>query len=396
MTGQNPIRIGMVAGENSGDILGADLIQHLKMRFPNAQFEGIGGDRMIAEGLQSFFPLERLAVMGFFEPLKRLPELLRIRHFIIQHFKRNPPDIFVGVDAPDFNLGIEKSLKKAAIRTAHYVGPTVWAWRQGRLKTIKKAVDLMLTLFPFENAIYEKAQIPVTCVGHPLADQIPEQPDMLAAREALGLPMDRKIVAIMPGSRRQELRYLGPTFLQAATLLQAEYPNMQFISAFPDPARVSQFEMLRSDYPQLPFEVFLSKSQEVMAAADAVLISSGTGALESMLVKRPTIVSYKMAPVTYWLARKIIDIPYVALPNILANDLIMPEYIQEDATPESLANAVLATLAPTFDRKALADTYAVIHRELKRNAGETGANAIYDLIHKETTDAKDCRGRRGG
>lgn len=382
MNQDTPIRIGMVAGENSGDILGADLIQYLKKHYPNARFEGIGGDRMIAQGFHSFFPLERLSVMGLFEPLKRLPELLRIRRYIIQHFLNNPPDVYIGIDAPDFNLSIEKRFKKAKIKTVHYVSPTIWAWRKGRIKTLKKGVDLMLTLFPFENALYAEKNIPVTCVGHPLADQIPLENDQKAARLELDLPESAKIVAIMPGSRRQELKYLGPTFLEAATKLQAEIPGIQFISTFPCNERVEQFNALLKDFPHLPFKIFLASSHKVLSAADAVLISSGTGALESMLVKRPTVVSYKMAPVTYWIARKIIDVPYVALPNILADDLIMPEFIQNEATPEKLAAALLSTFDISYDKQALERSYSKIHHDLKRNAGLSGAKAISELINK--------------
>lgn len=382
-----PLRIGIIAGESSGDILGSDLMHYIKRDYPDAIFEGMGGTRMIAEGCLSFFPLERLSVMGFIEPLKRLPELLKIRRTLIQHFLRHPPDVFIGIDSPDFNLGIEKKLKKAGIKTVHYVSPTVWAWRQGRIHQIKKAVDLMLTLFPFEATIYHQHAIPVVTVGHPLADQIPLETDKIAARKTLQLPETGRIVAILPGSRHQELHYLAPTFCQTAALLQQAHPECLFISAFPTQERIDQFEAIRqSTTEDLPIKTYLGQSRCVMGAADAILIASGTGSLEAMLVKRPTVVAYKMSPFTFWLGKKLIKVPYIALPNLLAQKAIMPEYIQDDATPDQLARALLTMLDFAYDTHQLCEPFVTQHHQLKKNAGLTGAAAIHKLLQG------DCHG----
>lgn len=379
-----PIRIGMVAGESSGDILGADLIRHLKSHFPNAQFEGIGGTQMISEGFDSFFPLERLSVMGFIEPLKRLPELLHIRRTLIQHFLRQPPAVFIGIDAPDFTLSIEKRLKKSGIKTAHYVSPTVWAWRKGRIHGIKKSIDLMLTLFPFEASLYAEHQIPVAFVGHPLADHIPFTTDPTASRQELGLPLTGRMIAILPGSRSQELKYLAPTFIKTAMLLKEQQPDLQFITAFPNQERTDQFQSIRQSMTDLPIPSFLGKAKTVMGASDAILIVSGTGSLEAALVKRPTVVAYKMSPMTYWLARKLIKVPYIAMPNILANQQIIPEYIQDQATPETLAHALLSQLEIAYDTQKFCEPLMKIHQELKQNAGQTGAMAIRQLIQSSS------------
>lgn len=375
-----PLRIGIIAGESSGDILGADLMHYLKLAYPNAVFEGIGGSRMIAEGCRSFFPLERLSVMGFIEPLKRLPELLKIRQTLIRHFLRHPPDVFIGIDSPDFNLGIEKKLKESGIKTVHYVSPTVWAWRQGRIHQIKKSVDLMLTLFPFETPIYDQHAIPVVTVGHPLADQIPLETDKMAARKALALPETDRIVALLPGSRQQELKYIAPTFCETAVLLQKAHPEIRFITAFPTQERLDQFEAIRQSITDLPIKAYLGQSRTVMGAADAILISSGTGCLEAMLVKRPTVVAYKMSPFTFWLGKKLIKVPYIALPNLLANQAIMPEFIQDDATPSQLARTLLTFLDFAYDTQQLCEPFLTQHHLLKKNAGLTGAAAINKLL----------------
>ncbi|MBS0286336.1 MAG: lipid-A-disaccharide synthase [Proteobacteria bacterium] len=377
------MRIGVVAGEESGDILGANLLIALKKRFPNAVFEGIGGSRMQALGFNSIYPLERLSVMGLIEPLKRLPEILSIRKGIIKHFIQNKPDVFIGIDAPDFNLSLEKTLKKNGIKTVHYVSPTVWAWRKGRVKTIKKAVDLVLALFPFETKIYEKNAIPVCFVGHSLADTIPLFSDKSVARKELNLPSVGKIVALLPGSRKQELHYLAIPFIETAIWLKERDPSITFISACANDERKAQFEELILKHEKCPpITLFNGQATQVMAAADCVLLASGTASLQSMLVKRPTVIAYKMSPWVFALAKWLVKVPYIGLPNLLADKLLMPEFIQSDVVPANMGQQLLAYLNAADDNQALTATYEEIHHLLRKNAGETAASAILSLLNR--------------
>ena len=288
------MRIGVLAGEPSGDILGARVLAALRMRFPNLEIEGIGGPLMEQQGLDSMFPMDRLSVMGFIEPLKRLPELLRIRSAVREHFSRKPPDIFLGIDSPDFNLRLEEQLRARGVTTAHLVSPSVWAWRQRRIHRIKRAVDLMLCLFPFETAIYRQHDVPVCYVGHPLADEIPTQADRIAARSALGLQPGARLLALLPGSREGEVRLLAPLFLRAASLLRRTDPTLRFVLPAVSAARRTELEPLVAAYPQLDITVVTGRSREVMAASDAVLLASGTATLEAALLKRPMVVAYRM------------------------------------------------------------------------------------------------------
>lgn len=378
------IRFAIVAGEDSGDILGASLIQALKRRFPLASFEGIGGRRMIESGCQSLYPLERLSVMGLWEPLKRLPEILRIRKNLRQRFIQQQPDVFIGIDAPDFNLSLAQSLKAEGIKTAHYVSPTVWAWRQGRIKKIKKAVDLMLALFPFETKIYQDHHIPICCVGHPLADKIPEITDKYLARQTLQLPLTSKVVALLPGSRAQELTYLAKEFIKTAQWLQNEDPTLHFISACVNEEREAQFQTYLKEAPSLKVTLFKGQATAVMAAADVILLASGTASLEAMLVKRPTVVAYKMSPLTYAIAKRIIKVPYIALPNLLAGKCLMPEFIQSEVKAEKMGKTLLYYLNNPEAAADLMPDFTKIHCLLKRNAGEMAAGAIEKLINNHT------------
>lgn len=374
----------MIAGEASGDILGADLIRALIRRFPDAQFEGIGGKLMQDAGLHSFFPLERLSVMGLWEPLKRLPEILRMAFFFKKRYKTAfKPDVFIGIDSPDFNLRLEKILRSQGIKTVHYVGPTVWAWRKGRIKSIKKSVDLMLTLFPFENKIYAQNAIAVTCVGHPLADQIPLESDKATAREILGLSAaaENKILALLPGSRQQELHYLAKPFLETAQWLQTKIPNLRFITSCINEERKAQLQDILKNFPALNITLFVQNSRTVMAASDAILVTSGTAALEAMLIKRPTIVAYKMSAIGYQIAKRLIKIPYIALPNLLAEKEIMPEFIQDQVDPPLMGAKLLEYLNGSSQSEENVCTAEMIHRALKKNAGETAAQAIAELIN---------------
>lgn len=367
----------MLAGEASGDLLGASVMQSLKRLFPSASFEGIGGAHMLAEGFHSFYPLDRFSVMGFIEPIKRLPSLLRMRRFLLQRFLETPPDVFIGIDYPDFNLSIETILKKKQIKTVHLVSPSVWAWRKSRIKTIKKAVDLMLTLFPFETKIYEQHQVPVQCIGHPLADTIPMYSDKQAARQLLGLDRQGKVVALLPGSREQELKYLTQPFIETAKLLQKKEKNITFITAIAHPARQLQWDQYcqQSNFSEVRF--FHGNTQAVMAASDAILLASGTASLEALLVKRPTVIAYKLSPLVYTILKKCVNIPFIGLPNLLANRILMPEFIQSDVVPLKMATCLATFL--NEEQKIDLDFFKKIHLSLKKEAGRQAAHAIARL-----------------
>jgi lipid-A-disaccharide synthase len=371
-----PLRIALVAGEASGDILGAGLIQALKARHPDAEFIGVGGARMEAEGLQSSFPMERLAVMGLVEVLGRLFELLGRRRQLARELIAAKPDVFIGIDAPDFNLGLELKLRRAGIKTVHYVSPSVWAWRQKRVLKIRDACDLMLTLFPFEAQFYDAHQVPVRFVGHPLADAIPPQADRAAAREALDLPQDEPVVALMPGSRGGEVTRLGELFLDAAIRLRALRPGIRFLLPCATPERRAQLEQMLASR-DLPLTLLDGRSHEALAACDAVLIASGTATLEALLYKRPMVVAYRVAPLTYRILKRLVKSPYISLPNLLAERLLVPELIQDAASADALAQS----LAPLIDGgEVQTEGFDVIHRALRRDASAQAAEAVLKLV----------------
>ncbi|MCW1936535.1 lipid-A-disaccharide synthase [Pseudomonas sp. o96-267] len=370
-----PIRVALVAGEASGDILGSGLMQAIKQRYPDTEFIGVGGARMEAEGLKSYFPMERLAVMGLVEVLGRLFELLGRRRQLARDLIAAQPDVFIGIDAPDFNLGLELKLRRAGIKTVHYVSPSVWAWRQKRVLKIREACDLMLTLFPFEAQFYDEHQVPVRFVGHPLADAIPQQADRAAAREALDLPQDEPVVALMPGSRGGEVARLGELFLEAAIRLRALRPGVRFLLPCATPERREQLEQMLAGR-DLPLTLLNGRSHEALAACDAVLIASGTATLEALLYKRPMVVAYRVAPLTYRILKRLVKSPYISLPNLLAERLLVPELIQDAATPEALAQAV----APLIDGgQVQTEGFDVIHRALRRDASLSAADAVLKL-----------------
>ncbi len=377
-------RVGVVVGESSGDILGAGLVSALKNRFPDCIFEGVGGPRMQALGFNSLYPMDRLAVMGLIDPLKRLPELLGIRKGLKQHFLSEPPDVFIGIDAPDFNLDLELALRKKGIVTAHYVSPSVWAWRRGRIKKIARAVDLMLTLFPFEARFYELHDVDVVCVGHTLADQIPLQVDQAEAQQELGLnsTVDKKVIALLPGSRAGEVKFLCRIFLQAAQRVLGTHNNSVFLLPAANEARKEQVETIMEEFPDLPVKVFLRQSQQVMAASDVVLMASGTTSLEAMLLKKPMVIAYKMASLSFFLLRKLVKSPFVGLPNLLAGKMLVPELLQQDATADNIAAKLTQFLENDSHTERLNQEFTRIHRDLKRNADEAAANAICRLLSR--------------
>ena len=374
-----PLKVALVAGESSGDILGAGLMQALKARHPDVQFIGVGGARMEAEGLRSYFPLERLAVMGLVEVLGRLPELLARRRQLLRDLLEARPDVFIGIDAPDFNLGLELKLRRAGIKTVHYVSPSVWAWRQKRVLKIREACDLMLTLFPFEAQFYDEHQVPVRFVGHPLADAIPLQADRATARATLDLPQDEPVVALMPGSRGGEVARLGELFLDAAIRLRALRPGIHFLLPCATPERREQLEQMLAGR-DLPLTLLNGRSHEALAACDAVLIASGTATLEALLYKRPMVVAYRVAPLTYRILKRLVKSPYISLPNLLAQRLLVPELIQDAATPEALAQ----TVAPLIDGgQVQTEGFDLIHRALRRDASVSAADAVLKLAGRD-------------
>ncbi|WP_449124073.1 lipid-A-disaccharide synthase [Pseudomonas viridiflava] len=372
----NPLRIALVAGEASGDILGSGLMRAIKARHPDAEFIGVGGPLMEAQGMQSYFPMERLSVMGLVEVLGRLRELLARRKLLVQTLINEKPDVFIGIDAPDFTLNIELQLRRAGIKTVHYVSPSVWAWRQKRVLKIREGCDLMLTLLPFEARFYEEKGVPVRFVGHPLADTIPLESDRAAARCELGLAGDVPVVALMPGSRGGEVGRLGTLFFDAAERLLAQRPTLRFVLPCASPQRRTQVEELLQGR-DLPITLLDGRSHTALAACDAVLIASGTATLEALLYKRPMVVAYRMAPVTFWILKRLVKSPYVSLPNLLAQRLLVPELLQDAATPEALAE----TLLPLIDEgQAQTQGFDEIHRTLRRDASNQAADAVLSLL----------------
>ena len=384
---ERSLTIGIVAGEASGDILGAGLIRALRQRYPRARFAGIGGPEMEAEGFHSLVPMERLSVMGLVEVLGRLRELFQIRARITDYFLNTldtPPAVVIGIDAPDFTLGLERICRDAGVPTAHYVSPSVWAWRQKRIFKIAKSVDLMLTLFPFEARFYEEHGVPVAFVGHPLADRVPLAPDTAAAREAFGLSTMAPVLAILPGSRAGEVQRLGQLFLEAAQWLQQRQPELQLIIPCVNKAREKQLRELMAQLGvTLPVQIVQGRSRDVMASADVVMLASGTATLEAMLLKKPMVVGYRLTAFTFWLASKLVKVPHVALPNLLAQKELVPELLQDDATPESLGQAVQRWLADDHARHAIQDEFLELHHQLRKDADQRAATAVAELVERK-------------
>ena len=377
------MHIAIVAGELSGDLLGAGLMAALRAHYPQLRFIGVGGPAMRAQGFQTVVPMERLAVMGLVEVLRHLPDLLTLRRQLYRQFSADPPLAFIGIDAPDFNLGLERRLRARGIPTVHYVSPSVWAWRPWRVRKIARAVDLMLTLFPFEAAFYQKHDVPVRVVGHPLADAIPLRSDPAAARQALGLPApdEMPVIALLPGSRLGEVNRLGPLLLDTAIWLHARRPDLRFVLPAATPCLYEMLAGMQAERaPTLPLTLVQGQSREVMAAADVVALASGTATLEAMLLKRPMVVAYRVAPMTAWLARRLVRVSHFALPNLLAERELVPEFIQEAATVENLGPAILRWLDEPLARERLTMEFDALHHELRRDASRQAADAIVELL----------------
>lgn len=372
------MRIAITAGEPSGDLLAAGLIEAIQRRQPDACFEGIAGPRMAEAGCRVLYPLERLSVMGFAEVLGRLPSLLRLRGTLAKRLRAQPPDLFIGVDAPDFNLGLERALRRAGIPTVHYVSPSVWAWRRYRLGRIAQSVDLMLTLFPFEAEYYRQHQVPVRFVGHPLADRIPGSCESQRARNDLGLAADREIVAVLPGSRHSEVQRLAPPFLAAVRWLRQRRPGLQAVVPAATPAL---HERLRQQlHGEAGVRLVQGRSVEALCAADVALVASGTATLEALLLQRPMIVAYRMAPLSYQLMRRMLRVPYYSLPNNLAGEALVPEITQAAVTADNLGAALLKLLEDPEAREGQVTAYANIQQSLRGNASERAAEAVLALV----------------
>lgn len=376
------IRIGIVAGEASGDLLGSHLVTALRRHYPGIEFIGIGGPKMVAAGVTSLFPMEKLAVRGYLEVLRHYREIVGIRRKLRAYFLRNPPDLFIGVDAPDFNLSLEASLKAKGIPTIQYVSPSIWAWRGKRIRKIARAVRHMLVLFPFETPIYEAAGIPATYVGHPSADVFPLQPSRSAAREQLRLPQEGMVIALLPGSRQSELRYMAELFIRTAQEIARAHADVRFLVPLVsrETRNLFETELYRLNAHNLPLTILFGHAPVAMAAADGVLVASGTATLEAALVKRPMVITYKMAPLTWRLMRRMKYLPYVGLPNVLAKRFVVPELLQDDATPENLAQALLNLVTDKTVAENLAGEFSRMHLELRQNTAERAAHAVAPFL----------------
>lgn len=377
------MRIAIVAGEPSGDFLAAGLMAELRRRFPAVTFEGIGGERMRAVGMQSYHPLEALSVMGLTEVLRHLPRLLGIRRDLLRRLRAAPPDLYIGVDAPDFNLPVERRLKAAGVPTVHYVSPTVWAWRPGRLGKLQAAVDRMLCIFPFERDFFRAHDFPAVFVGHPLADEIPLEPDRAAARGALGLGEADEVLAVLPGSRRSEVRRLAPVFVEVMGRLQAERPRLRFVIPCASPPLRPEIEALLP--PALASQVMLldGRAREALTAATAALVASGTATLEAMLLKRPMVMAYRVSRLTAWIARRSVTIPHFAMPNLIAGREVIPEFTQDAATAARIAPAVLAMLEAPAERAELVALFRELHESLRQGASARAAEAVTQLLSEQ-------------
>lgn len=374
----------MVAGEASSDQLAAHLIAALKLHLPEAMFYGIGGPKMQREGFDSLWPAEKLAVRGYAEVLRHYPAITRMRRQLLRRLLRDRPDVFIGVDGSDFNLWLEKRLKRCGIPTIHFVSPSIWAWRRNRMGKIIQSVSHILALYPFEPALYRDTAVRCSYVGHPLADVIPLDIDQRVVRERLDVPLERPVVTLMPGSRQSELHFMAETFVETAKLLLARYPGVQFLVPLVSRETRMQFETalwkLKAD--ELPFTLMFGHAADAIAASDAVLVASGTATLEAALVGRPMVIAYKMSPWSWRLMRGMRYLPWVGLPNILAGRYVVPEFLQDDATPDNLAQALGNLLVDRQARAAISRVFQGIHRLLRQDTAQKAADAVLPYLQK--------------
>ena len=375
-------RFGIVAGEKSGDILGGSLMSAMKSYFPNAEFVGVGGSEMISLGCESLCSIERLSVMGFIEPLRRLPELLFLKKKLQERFARERISAFIGIDSPDFNLRLAKNLRGKGLKTVHFVSPSVWAYRQGRVIDIKESIDLMLTLFPFEQEIYKKYHIQSECVGHPLADRLSLEGRGLSDRKNLDIPESETVIALMPGSRVDEVNRLGPIFLETAVESLQRYPHLKFLIPFSNSETQLLINSLMERMHILQGEQFrvINDSQKALGASNFVFTASGTATLEALFLRKPMVICYKLASISYFIASRMLKIPYIGLPNLLANDQIVPEYLQSAVTPEALLAELDKFMTGSNSFSNVLSKYEKIHKELRGGAAKKAAHAIHKLV----------------
>ena len=405
-------KIAIVAGEASGDLLGSHLIRALKAQRNDLTFIGIAGPKMAAEGAKSLFPIEKLSVRGYVEVLTHLYDLLKLRRSLLKQLLAEKPDIFIGVDAPDFNFWLERQLKKRGIPAIHYVSPSIWAWRGGRMGKIKRAVSHMLALFPFEPALYEKAKVPVTFIGHPLADEIPLKPSKQAARDLLKIENGKFVVAMLPGSRQSEVHQHAELFVKTAQLIHQENTNTQFLVPLitretrqifeqalykniqetialekvnaekspQDKTAQEHADAERLNLEHLELDILFGHAHDAMQAADVVLVASGTATLEAALLKRPMVIAYRMPTLSWWILKRMNYLPYVGLPNILAGKFVVPELLQKEATPQKLADAVSLLLVDKTRIKEIEQEFTTIHKSLKQNSAKKAAQVVLSYL----------------
>jgi lipid-A-disaccharide synthase len=383
---EKALKVGIVAGEASGDILAAGLIKQLKKQYPNATFEGIAGPKMQAQGCQSLFDMEELSVMGLVEVLSRIRRLMFVRKTLLNHFLANPPDVFIGVDAPDFNLGLELKLKKQGIKTVQYVSPTVWAWREKRIFKIAKATNLVLSIFPFEKQVYDKHHIPCEYVGHTMADDIAIKPDIQKARLSLKLKENATVLALLPGSRKREVDTLLDVFIQSCLLLKSDIADLKVLIPVVNRQRKDQVDQyIQTHNPDLSIQVVIGHAREAMIASDAVLLASGTATLEAMLCKKNMVTAYKLSGITYQMMKWLYKAKYFALPNVLADEKLIPELLQNDVTPQRISELLLPMLSLQSDdeQQALITKFETLHESLKKDADVQSAAAVANLIEQQ-------------
>ncbi len=387
-------RVALVAGEASGDLLGSHLLHALKVRVPELSTFGIGGPRMGGEGFEAWYPMEQLAVRGYVEVLKSLPGLFALRRELRRRLLTDPPDLFIGIDAPDFNLDLEAALRARGIPTVHYVSPSIWAWRGQRIHKIRRAANKVLALFPFEIPIYEKAGIPVAYVGHPLADELPEVPDRDGVRDQLKLPHAAQVIALMPGSRQSEVREMAELMIAAAKLVRQQARQAHFLVPLVSRETRLIFEgaLYRQRAEDLPLTILYGHAHDAMTAADVVLVASGTATLEAALLKRPMVITYRVPALTAWIMKRQAYLPYVGLPNVLAGEFVVPELLQEDATAENLAQALVNLLNDKLVRDRLETRFSAMHRKLRQGTAVRAVEAILPLLGAGGAQAVDVRG----
>ncbi len=380
---RGPISLGMVAGEASGDVLAASLLAGLQTRIGRFEAAGIGGPSMQACGFDAWWSIDALSVNGYLEVLREYPRLRRLRRDVRERMLQWRPDVFIGVDAPDFNFGLERALRERGLTVIHFIGPSIWAWRRGRIRRIGASVDHMLLLFPFEEALYREAGIPATFVGHPLADVIPEQVDVAAARRRLGLGAEVPVIALLPGSRGSEIEMLAPSFLETARWLHARRPDLHFVMPAASEKAFGRLQQLAAPLQTdaaLPLTIVQGRAHDALAAAECVLVASGTASLEAALFRKPMVIAYRMNAITYRIMKPMALQPWIGLPNILAGRFVVPEFVQDAVQAEAMGAALLQQLEDASLRAEITETFASMHESLRRGCAGRAAQTVLDVV----------------